>query len=42
MAPHDPRDDRADHGTTGRDVTLILLAMTLIGFVLATLEQVPA
>lgn len=38
--PHGDRDD--DHGTTGRDVTLILICMILIGLVLSTFEQVPA
>lgn len=43
MDQFDPHGDHDDgHGTTGRDVTLILICMILIGFVLSTFEQVPA
>ena len=43
MDQFDPHGDDDDgHGTTGRDVTLILICMILIGFVLSTFEQVPA
>lgn len=35
-------DDDRQHGTTGRDVCLILIACGLIGLVLVTFEQLPA
>lgn len=40
MAPFEPHDDH-EHGTTGRDVTLILLVMILTAFVLTTFDPGP-
>ena len=33
--------DPHEHGTTGRDVTLILISLILIGFVVSTFDRVP-
>lgn len=35
-------DDDDQHGTTGRDICLIIIVFGLIGFVLSTLDQWPA
>lgn len=37
MTPPDPEHE---HGTTGRDTTLILIAMTCLAFVVSTFERV--
>lgn len=40
MAPFEPHDGH-EHGTTGRDVTLILLVMIMLGCVVATFDPPP-